>query len=146
MYGEGDNQDKFVPFVLRSLLDNVPSLDLTEGEQKRDFIHVDDVAAAYVTVLLHMESQRYFQQYDVGSGSAIRIRDFVRLAKKVTGSTTVLKFGALPYRDHEIMESHADIRPLMALGWQPERGIKDSIQAIVRQLSGKSCSSQGKGV
>jgi nucleoside-diphosphate-sugar epimerase len=46
---------------------------------------------------------------------------------------TELKFGALPYREGEIMESAADIGALERLGWRPsfslEQGLAHAIEA-----------------
>jgi nucleoside-diphosphate-sugar epimerase len=67
----------------------------------------------------------------LGTGQAVRIRDFVKLAHRLSQSRTELKFGALPYREGEIMESAADIGALERLGWRPaftlEQGLLNTI-------------------
>ena len=37
-YGPGDNSSKFTSYILKSCIENIPKLELTLGEQKRDFI------------------------------------------------------------------------------------------------------------
>src|SRR5512146_292629 len=50
-YGPGDDDTKFTTHVIKSCLMNAPELKLTLGEQKRDFIYIDDVIAAYLLLL-----------------------------------------------------------------------------------------------
>ena len=35
MYGENDSMKKFIPFIINEIKNNVPYIDLTEGDQKR---------------------------------------------------------------------------------------------------------------
>ena len=57
MYGPGDDGHKFSSLVLRACRSHQPSLALTAGEQRRDFIHVDDVVSA-LALLLQMPAGR----------------------------------------------------------------------------------------
>jgi nucleoside-diphosphate-sugar epimerase len=134
-YGAGDNRTKFVTHVITSLLENVPSLDITKGEQKRDFIYIDDVARAFMTVLDNLDSLSCgYTKFEVGSGSNIAIRDFVELLRDISGNTsTKLNFGALPYRENEVMESHVDISGITALGWRPVMPLKQGLNLTVEQ-------------
>jgi CDP-paratose synthetase len=118
IYGAGDDPTKFTTNVIRSCLDNVPQLKLTLGEQKRDFIHVNDAVNAYATVLDRLlELGPGFNELDVGSGRAVTIREFVETVRYLTKANTQLEFGALPYRPNETMFSHANTAHLAALGW-----------------------------
>ena len=48
-----------------------------------------------------------FKHIDVGTGKKTSIRDFVKTIKRLSKSSTKLDFGALPYREDEIMSSYA---------------------------------------
>jgi len=132
MYGPGDDRSKFTTHVLRVCQENQPQLDLTAGEQARDFIFIDDVVEAYITLLSARESLQKTENIDIGSGEAPSIRSFVELVRRLTGSTTSLRFGALPYRHNEVMHCQADISRLKQFGWQPifslEAGLAKTIQ------------------
>lgn len=131
-YGAGDDPTKFTAHVINSCLSNVPSLDLTPGEQRRDFIHVDDVVSAYMILLDGVyEPERKFMEFDVGSGRPISIRQFVELVKRTTGSSTELRFGALPYREGEVMQSAANIDALLARGWRCKHDLRSGIKHVV---------------
>jgi nucleoside-diphosphate-sugar epimerase len=119
MYGPGDDVSKFTARVIKDCLANVDEIKLTPGNQKRDFIYIDDVVAAYIILLEHADRKtEYFQEFGLGSGVAVTIREFVETVHQLTGSTTRLNFGALPYRQNEIMSSGTDIEALMSLGWR----------------------------
>lgn len=134
VYGPLDSVNKFVPFVIRKCQQQAGELDLTLGEQKRDFIYVEDVIAAYRTVLAKMvASKESFVEYQVGTGVATSIREFVQLVHKMTASRTILNFGALPYAESEIMLSQASTSALQGLGWSSRVNLKDGIQKIIDQ-------------
>lgn len=133
-YGPLDDHTKFVTFVIHNLLDGVRSIPLTLGEQKRDFIFIDDVVNAFMAIIMHVDKlANHYYQYEIGSGRNITIREFVELAKSlIKDCPTQLDFGALPYRDNEVMESHVAIAGIRKLGWNPavrlEEGLRRTIE------------------
>jgi CDP-paratose synthetase len=131
-YGAGDDDSKFPMMVILKCLNNVPELPLTEGTQTRDFIHVDDVAEAFLLLLRKTHSNgAALQEYDVGTGRPIRVREFVETAHRLTGSKTLLSFGAVPYRENEPMDLVQDTAPLASLGWKCNIGLEDGIHSII---------------
>lgn len=132
MFGENDAPGKFIPFVIEKIKNNEAFLELTPGEQTRDFIYVNDVATAFETVLLNFDKLEQFNEFEVGSGESHTIRDLVTLIKEVTNSSTELKFGALPYREGEIMESSCNNFNLLKLGWMPVFNLKSALQNCLK--------------
>lgn len=139
-YGAGDDDTKFVSYILRSLLRGVDSIDITKGEQKRDFVYIDDVVSAFMTVLNSIDKSNVengFYSFEIGSGKAITIRELVEMMKKsVHNEKTILNFGALPYRENEVMECVADTSQMEKMGWKCkyslEEGIAMTIQAELK--------------
>lgn len=127
MYGPGDDRSKFTTHVIESCRRDEPRLALTPGEQRRDFIHIDDVVRAYDHILAHREGFAPSDAIDIGSGQTITMRGFVELAKQVTGASTALDFGAVPYRANEAMLCVADTARLNALGWRAEVSLTDGL-------------------
>jgi CDP-paratose synthetase len=131
MYGPGDDRSKFTTHVIEACRNNESRLALTLGEQRRDLIHISDVVQAYDRILQTRESFASSDAIDVGSGTALRMRDFVEMAKHMANATTELDFGAVPYRANEAMHSVADTTRLSALGWRPafdlEAGIRQTL-------------------
>jgi nucleoside-diphosphate-sugar epimerase len=132
LYGPGDDESKFVNWVVSRCLANVPSMDLTGGEQRRDFVYVDDAVEAYICLLPSVARlEPGFHSIGLGSGAAVRLRDLVETVRDLAHTGTQLNFGALPYREHEPMESRADISFLLGLGWRPRTSLADGIRNVI---------------
>ncbi len=135
LYGPLDDESKFVGWIIKQLKDEVSDIKLTKGEQKRDFVYVDDVVNAYMMLLNH--KQKGFTHYDVGAGISISVREFVLAIKKAIESqtqkpiVTKLDFGALPYREGEPMDIKANITALQETGWEPKVSIKEGIINVI---------------
>jgi len=132
MFGPGDSAAKFTTHVIRHCIQQAQKLELTPGEQQRDFIYIDDVVSAYSTILDNLQRLEYFEALPLGSGQAVTIRKFVETVCRLTGSRTQPEFGAIPYRDNEAMFCQADTTRLRSLGWAEEydlaAGIKRTIE------------------
>lgn len=99
-YGPGDHPAKFVPWIMKELAStSLLPIELTEGNQIRDFIHVDDVAKALVSAVEIVDAPPIIH---VGTGAGTSIREFVELAHGIVGSNRRLAFGACPQRDGEV--------------------------------------------
>jgi len=128
LYGPEDNDSTFTTYVIKECLNNAPQIELTGGEQKRDFIYVEDAVSAYALLLKENPDQCLpYQEYELGSGQALSIREFSEMVKKLTNAQTQLNFGALPYREDEIMFSQANIEAFAKLGWQPEGNLESRL-------------------
>lgn len=134
MYGPYDNDAKFVITVLKSLLRNESEFKLSPGEQKRDFVYVDDVARAFVHVLEYSEKLGGWEEFDAGSGKTMSIRKAVMIMKKLCKADTILKWGALPYRKNEIMDAKACIKNNMKIHWKPVVSFEKGIALAIKQI------------
>lgn len=118
MFGENDGKQKFVTRIIDDLKNN-RIIKLTKGNQKRDFIHVQDVANAYYCILKNFNLLKFnFQSFEVGSGNSISIKNFVLKLKKLTKSSSKLHFGALPMRKGEFNDSYAKNANLIKMKWK----------------------------
>lgn len=133
-YGPNDDPSKFTTFVIQSLLEKVNYLNLTPGQQKRDFIYINDVMDAFLTIVdsIGNASSGYIE-YEVGTGKLTTIEEFVKMAKMITNNdSTVLKFGAVPYRKNEPMESHVNLSALEQLGWKAKTSLVEGLKETIR--------------
>ncbi|WP_445767938.1 NAD-dependent epimerase/dehydratase family protein [Rheinheimera sp.] len=134
VYGPDDSLGKFVPDLLKSLVDEKPEIALTSCEQRRDFIYLADVVQAYMLLISGSSGFSGFREVGIGNGCSIPMRDFVEAAKVATHSRSVLNFGAIPQRPNEIMDSSADIVYLSSLGWRPTVDLKGGLDEVVKSL------------
>lgn len=129
MYGPQDDPSKFVSYIVKSLSEGQARLNLTAGEQLRDFIYIDDVVSAYMTLLDDINSwpEAEYRECDLGRGEAVTIKLLVKKIKEIIGGPTLLQFGSVPYRPGEVMFSQADNSYLKKLGWRPAINLHDGL-------------------
>ena len=138
MFGEQDGNDKFTSWILNELQQEKNIIPLTAGTQKRDFIYIDDVVSAYLTCLEQAPQLKAFNDIEVGTGVLTPVKTFVILVKEVLEKLkgkpikTQLNFGALPYREGEIMEPQVDNHILRSLGWKPKKSLEENIWNFVK--------------
>ena len=139
-YGPFDDSSKFVTHLIHSILKGESEIRLTKGEQKRYFIYIDDVVNAFRLIIeKSCTFGKGYHSFQVGSLQSISVRAFSEMIKQLTGNvSTSLNFGAIPYRDREIMDPVLDVSLLMELGWHIdvplEEGLRRTIEAEKEQL------------
>lgn len=134
IYGPRDGKDKFVTHMLEEIaIRQASEVRLSLGHQLRDFVYVDDVVEAYLLVYGYLRDNGACRvyEYNVGTGNSITVRRFVETIKQLSKSSSELLFGALPYREKEIMESRADVKQLKALGWMPRYDVTKGLATIM---------------
>ena len=140
MYGPNDSPKKILPFIAKSLWQNVPRIALTSGRQRRDFIHVEDVASAMMVA--YEGAKPGVTEAGCGTGESMPLRDAIGLLHDLCGSTTELGFGDLPNTPNEILDSKADISWLTSLGWKPlynrDRGFRELFETDSSPESGNA--------
>lgn len=126
LYGPEEAPGRLVSDVARGLLmgERVPT---TRGEQRRDFMHVADVAVGLVALLRSDVSGAV----NIASGQPVRVREIVGLiADRAEGGT--VDYGALPDRPGEPeVISGATRRLREEVGFSPaislEQGISETV-------------------
>lgn len=133
-FDEHEPENRFLSSLIRNCLNN-ESYDLTKGEQIRDFIHMNDICSAIqCLVVQNFRKLDKYKHYEIGTGQGIRIIDLALMVKKMTGSTSILNFGAIDYRKNEPMHSVANTQELMKLGWKPNNSINQSLRNVINAI------------
>lgn len=131
-YGPGASPTNFLTFMINKLKNNDRQIDLTLGEQQRDFIYIDDVVNAYLTVIAKQDTfTEPFTTFQVCTNQLISIKELMITLKDLTNSNSNLNFGAVPYRENELMHSDTDNAALLNLGWKPKYSIKEGFQKTI---------------
>lgn len=132
-YGPGDDPTKFVSFIKQQLEAGVSSIPLTKGEQVRDFVYIDDVVEAFVVVLRTLDKRTSgVYDFQVCGGARVSIRELVVALKEIIdNANTKLDFGALPYRQYEVMDEQGDNSALTELGWRAQYNLSEGLARLV---------------
>ncbi|MES5101151.1 NAD(P)-dependent oxidoreductase [Agrobacterium sp. BA1120] len=89
LYGKGENERRFVPYLRKSLAAGVPA-ELTSGVQIRDFLEIEEAAK----VICGVAYGGPFGAVNICSGIPITIRAFAERIADEYGRRDLLKFGA----------------------------------------------------
>ena len=110
--GTEEPEGRFIKNSMLKLCRNEPLL-LTAGTQKRDLIHVEDIAGLVSGILC--AGFQGFRSLSAGTGENHPIREIIEFLHKTSGSSSRLDFGAVPQRAGE-PDTLSDI------GWYSEIG------------------------
>jgi GDP-L-fucose synthase len=97
------------------------------GTPKREFLHVDDLAASLLVVMDKYESP---QTINVGTGEECTIRELAGLMKEVTGFRGEIVFD--PSKPDGTPRKVLDISKLKALGAPPARPLRQGLAETYR--------------
>ena len=125
-YGPWEDERRLVPAVIRALLKGQEAK-VSPGGQRRDFLHVEDVASAVRAVA----ESRLTGCVNVGSGEAPTVKEIVTTIGEAVGRPELLRFGAVPYYEGEPMLIVADNAKLRTSGWSPRWGLTEGLRHAV---------------
>ncbi len=102
------------------------------GTPKREFLHVDDMAAACVHVM-ELQEATYrahttpaVSHINIGTGKDCTIRELAETIAEVTGFSGKLEFDTT--KPDGTPRKLLDTSRIAALGWQPEIGLREGLQ------------------
>jgi nucleoside-diphosphate-sugar epimerase len=108
-YGEGQHESNFWPALRRAALAG-QDFEMTPGEQLRDYIPVQDVAAAFAAAVVRPHVPRGLPWVqNVGTGVPVSMRAFAEHWWAHWGASGRLHIGARPYRPNEQMRFVAKV-------------------------------------
>lgn len=134
-------------------LRDLPLIIYEDGQQTRDFVHVQDVVDANMLVLQRDEAN--FQMYNVGSGKAMSVLAYAHAVLKKLSSRVTLEMSG-EYRRGDNRHSVSSVEKLRRLGWQPRRPLSvvlddfsewiDSVGGIPQQVEDAHAHMRDAGV
>ena len=141
LYGPGDNYHPDNSHVIPALLRRFHQAVQTQapevviwgsGTPMREFLHVDDMAAASVHVMnlppdvYRAHTQPMLSHINVGTGQDCTIRELAQTVARVTGFTGKLTFDAS--KPDGTPRKLMDVSRLARLGWQASIGLEDGLR------------------
>jgi nucleoside-diphosphate-sugar epimerase len=117
IYGPGQSAEFMIPALVEALLAG-REFPLTEGRQRRDLLHIDDLVSAMLSAAASEKVRG--EVINIATGFAPSIRTVARTIGRLTGATHLLRFGALPERPNDIVDLRGDsAKAARLLGWRP---------------------------
>jgi UDP-glucose 4-epimerase len=133
-FGPGQTYTPYVGvitiFVTR-LLDGEPAVIFGDGEQQRDFVHVDDIVSGCLAA-----PGRQPGTYNLGTGRGTSLNALARLLSARINPALTPQHVAAPAG--ELRYSIADITAArQVLGYQPTRTIERDVDAVIQDVRGR---------
>ncbi len=111
---------------LKQILESKPLTIVGDGNQKRDFLYVTDVAEAFYKAVITKDS---LQIWNLGSGKPQSIKKLIKLLNPV-GITYI------PKRPGEPEITHANINKIKKdLNWKPKVSFEDGVKKILDNIN-----------
>lgn len=135
LYGPGEYPSRLVPSVINSLLHNEPAR-CTHGNQVRDFMHVADVAAAFVELL----GSDVNGAVNIASGISSTLKEVIHAIADHLNKRDLVRLGAVPAPAGEPDALVADIGRLRdEVGFRPRYDLKQGIAQTIEQMKSVEC-------
>lgn len=129
-FGENEPSSRFIPYVIEKLKNN-EDVPLTQGEQLRDFVYINDVINAIILIMKKEQVPPYLD-VPLGSGDAPSIKELVKYIKEIMNSKSELQFGKVPLRPNE-PSSFANLAMYNMLGGKIEWSWKEGIKNMLKE-------------
>lgn len=136
LYGPGDRFDERDGHVIPALMGRMHAAKRAgeasvsvwgTGRPRREFLHVDDLAAAAVAVL---ERHAGEEPINVGAGRDVPVAALAGLIRDATGYPGALAFDRS--KPDGTPRKLLDVARVTALGWQPRIGLRDGLADTYR--------------
>lgn len=115
-------------FISR-LMNDLPPLVFEDGKQMRDFVHVNDVARAFATVL--ESDKQIWDMFNVGSGNPLQINAIALLLAICLGKKIEPEI-LNSYRIGDIRHCFADISKIeKVFGFKPKKKIDEGMKELI---------------
>jgi len=127
VYGPGEHDGRLLPALRDAARRQVP-LDLTNGDQQRDFTYVEDVAEGLLR--LGISAVPPGMVVNLATGRLTPVRVFAATAAPILGlAPAALRYGALAARTDEMYHDAVSIERLQRFtAWVPPTGVRDGIE------------------
>lgn len=123
--------NNLVPYIAQVAVGRLPFLsifggdyDTRDGTGERDYIHVEDLAAAHLAAVSFGHSQTGCEAINIGTGHSTTVLELLRAFERASGRKVPHKIVA--ERAGDVARSFASVtKARTLLGWQAERNLDD---------------------
>ena len=139
LYGPGDNFDLETSHVLPAMIrrfheakeNGAPAVTLWgTGTPRREFLYVDDLAAACVHLMTHHDARALGEFVNIGTGTDLTIAELAGIVARVVGYEGEMRWDRT--RPDGTPQKLLDVSRIHDLGWRASVGLEEGIQRTYR--------------
>ena len=126
VYGPGQSERMLISQVMKALSENRP-VEVSSGEQTRDFLFVEDVVTAIIRSLTVPITAG--DVWNVGSGEIVTVRDCLERIERITGREGLIQYGKRPHGENEIFNYELKVEETYAaFNWKPSVTLDEGLK------------------
>lgn len=119
VFGPYEEPGRFVPTIMKSLIRG-ENIKITPGNQRRDFVYIDDVSNVYLQILT-LGNKIQGEICNIGTGKEYTNDEIVKNLFSIAKKKTQVKKGGYPKRTWDTSHWRANItHTRKILGWKPK--------------------------
>lgn len=128
VYGPYEDTSRLIPTLLRHAIDGrLPQF--VDARTSRDFIHVDDVVAAFVRAATGMQPELYGENLNIGTGVKTTIGDLADITRRIFDIAALPQFGTMEGRAWDLAEWYSDPRKAeRMIGWRFQVPLEEGLK------------------
>ncbi|MBR1928619.1 MAG: NAD-dependent epimerase/dehydratase family protein [Paludibacteraceae bacterium] len=130
VYGGKDTQKKLIDYILESVTSEKP-VDMTQGEQVLDFIHLSDVVQFFVNIVKSPQALAE-GEYHIGTSKGTNIRAVADTIQQIIGRPLNIHWGGRDYRPLDVMSAIAPQNKELEKFWKPKVSLTQGILSLIK--------------
>ena len=136
-FGPNQNNEKLIPVVINSILNNNPIPIYGSGENIRDWLYVEDHVMAIDQILAHGQAG---ETYNIGGGNELSNIELIKkiilemdkiLDRPEESSLSLIKY-VEDRKGHDFRYAIDCSKLSSELGWHPQKDFKDAIKSTIK--------------
>jgi CDP-glucose 4,6-dehydratase len=133
LYGGGDlNFSRLVPEAVAAVLQGRRPVIRSDGSPERDFLYVEDAAAAYLAIADALGDGAAGEAFNAGAGEPRSVLDVVKAVCSVAGTEVDPDIQGAGVPAGEIDRQYVDAGKLRELtGWQPQVELEEGVRRTI---------------
>ncbi|MET4682294.1 NAD-dependent epimerase/dehydratase family protein [Brevundimonas faecalis] len=130
--GAGQDEKFALPSFAKQLRDGSDTISVGNIGVRRDFLHVDDVVDAYVSLLQGILTFERGETFNIASGNSPTLRQLLERMMDLAGSEAHIVVDPGRIRLSDIQEALVDSRKLTrATEWRPKRPLEELLKELL---------------
>lgn len=134
IYGGGDlNFSRLIPEAVSAALDGRAPILRSDGSPERDFLYVEDAAAAYLAIVDALDRDDVCgEAFNAGGGRSYAVGDVVAAIARIAGTGVEPDIRGAGNPAGEIDRQYVDPSKLRkTLGWEPRVGLEEGLERTI---------------
>lgn len=127
VYGKNDTNPHVIPEIIKQLKNGAKKIKLGNLTPVRDYIHVEDICKAFITLL----KKGVNGTYNIGTGIEHSVKEIVDIVSKILNEKIEIIYDKDKARKVDREYLVADINKIKKIGWEPSIILRDGLRELL---------------